>query len=150
MKDWDAWFLGLADYMATGSKDPSTKVGAVIVRPDRTIAGEGFNGFPRGIADDCRMHDRPTKYELVIHAEMNATLNAAGPVAGCTIYVSPVAPCVRCAVHLVQAGIVRVVSRGRHARLGDAGPVFAEAGVVFEIAGGAERPLRRLAGERGL
>ena len=53
---WDRRFLALAEHVADWSKDPSTKTGAVIVRPDRTIASMGYNGFPRGMADT---DDRP-------------------------------------------------------------------------------------------
>lgn len=128
---WDAWFLALAAHVATASKDPSTQCGAVIVRPDRTIAGVGFNGFPRGIRDDARLHDRETKYGLVIHAEMNALLHLREPARGCMIYTHPIAPCIRCAVHLVQAGIVRVVAPYIHERHRGCDAVFVEAGVEF-------------------
>jgi dCMP deaminase len=74
---WDGRFLDLAVFVGDWSKDPSTKVGAVLVRPDRTIAGLGFNGFPRGVLDHPeRYDDRPTKYEMVVHAEMNALLSS--------------------------------------------------------------------------
>ena len=57
-------FLSLAREVSTWSKDPSTQVGAVLVRPDRTVAGIGFNGFPRGIYDDPELlNDRPEKYK---------------------------------------------------------------------------------------
>lgn len=63
---WDGRFLDLAVLVGEWSKDPSTKVGAVLVRPDRTIAAVGFNGFPRGVLDHPeRYEDRPTKYEMV-------------------------------------------------------------------------------------
>jgi dCMP deaminase len=106
---WDRWFLGMVDYVSTASKDPSTKVGAVIVRPDLTVAAVGYNGFPRGMSDDPELYaHRPTKYSRIVHGEMNAILNAHGSVEGCTLYV-PFPPCDRCAVHVVQAGIKRVV-----------------------------------------
>lgn len=107
---WDRFYLGLADYIATASKDPSTKVGAVLVRPNNTIASVGYNGFPRGMSDDHELYaDRPTKYSRIVHAEMNAILNAQGPVEGCTLYCTFL-PCDRCAVFVVQAGITRVVA----------------------------------------
>lgn len=107
---WDNFYIGMAKYMATASKDPSTKVGAVIVRPNNTIASVGYNGFPRGMSDDPSLYnDRPTKYSRVVHAEMNAILNAQGSVDGCTLYTSALPPCDRCAVFVVQAGISRVV-----------------------------------------
>ncbi len=107
---WDQFYIGMAKYMATASKDPSTQVGAVIVRPNNTLASVGYNGFPRGMSDDNALYeDRPTKYSRIIHAEMNAILNAQGSVDGCTLYTSALPPCDRCAVFVVQAGISRVV-----------------------------------------
>jgi dCMP deaminase len=106
---WDRRFIDLMKVAEGWSKDPSTKVGAVIVRPDLTVASIGYNGFPRGMSDDDALYaDRPTKYSRIVHGEMNAILNAHGPVNGCTLYV-PFPPCDRCAVHVVQAGIKRVV-----------------------------------------
>ena len=115
MSDWHARFVGLADLVATWSKDPSTRVGAVIVRPDRTVASLGFNGFPRGCDDDPALYaERETKYARVVHAELNAILHAREPLHGCTMYTSfrPIGPtCDRCAAAVIQAGIVRVVHR---------------------------------------
>ncbi|MGJ4952990.1 deaminase [Bradyrhizobium sp. HKCCYLS20291] len=109
--DWDRYHLRVAREIASGSKDPSTQVGAVIVRPDRTIAGTGYNGFPRGIADTFeRLQDRDTKISLVIHAEINAVLTAREPLHGYTLYTWPFLTCDRCALHMVQAGIKRVVA----------------------------------------
>ena len=108
---WDDFFLGMAEYIATASKDPSTKCGCVIVRPDRTIASVGYNGFPRGVDDRrARYDDRPTKYAMVEHAEANAILNAREPLHGCVAYTT-FAPCSSCAAMLIQAGILMVVTR---------------------------------------
>lgn len=107
---WDRRFLKLAGEIATWSLDPSTQVGAVIVRPDRTVASIGYNGFPRGMSDDPALYaDRETKLSRVVHAEMNAILNAHSSVDGFTLYTSKLPPCDRCAVHVIQAGIRRVV-----------------------------------------
>ena len=109
--DWDRRYLDLAATVAAWSKDPSTKVGAAIVRPDKTIASVGFNGFPRGVADhSTRYEDRSIKYRLVTHAEVNAILSAHEPLHGYTLYVTPLHPCPQCAAAIVQAGITRVVS----------------------------------------
>lgn len=109
---WDDFFLGMAEYTSRKSKDPSTQVGCVIARPDRTVAALGFNGFPRGADDDVeRMaRDRDWKLARTLHAEMNAILSAHERLAGGTAYVWPMAPCSNCAAALAQAGIVRVVS----------------------------------------
>jgi dCMP deaminase len=111
MTDWDARFLLLARHIAQWSKDPSTKVGCVVVGPDREIRSTGFNGFPRGIQDSAeRLQDRERKYPLVCHAEENAIMHAARigvALKGCVAYVTwP--PCTRCARSLVQAGISEI------------------------------------------
>jgi dCMP deaminase len=107
---WDYRALRLARTVATWSKDPNTQVGACIMRPDRTVASVGFNGFPRGVQDNARLDDREQKYDLIIHAEMNAILHAREPLGGYTIAIYPLLPCVRCAVHVIQAGIKFVVA----------------------------------------
>jgi len=108
---WDKRFMETAEHVSLWSKDPSLKVGAVIVRPDRTIASIGYNGFPRGCDDSPEVYaDRATKLSRVVHAELNAILNARGPVDGCTIYINCIGgSCDRCAAHIVQAGITRQV-----------------------------------------
>jgi len=109
---WDQRFLDLAAHIAAWSKDPSTKVGCIVVGEDREIRSTGFNGFPRGIADDAeRLENREIKYPLICHAEENAIMHAARvgvSLRGCVAYVTwP--PCTRCARSLIQAGVVEVV-----------------------------------------
>lgn len=135
---WDNYFLDLAEAAALPSKDPSTKVGAVIVRPDRTVASLGYNGFPRGVADtDERLNDRPTKYEMVVHAEPNAILSAREPVRGYTMYTT-LFTCSGCAKLVIQAGIKRVISptydiERWEKSLAMSKLLFAEAGVEFQL-----------------
>ena len=75
---WDSRFLELAKHISEWSKDPSTKVGCVVVGEDREVRSTGFNGFPRGIEDDpTRLGDRDQKYPLICHAEENAIMHAA-------------------------------------------------------------------------
>ena len=120
---WDRHFLGLALYHSRLSKDPSTRVGSVIVGPDREILSAGFNGFPRGVADTPeRLNDRATKLQLVVHAEMNALLAAARTgmrLKGCTLFLAATdssgmvwggPPCTRCTVEIIQVGISEIVS----------------------------------------
>lgn len=108
---WDRRFLDLAEHIARWSKDPSTQVGAVIVRPDRTIASHGFNGFARGLPDDPALYaDREFKIATVVHAEENALLNTTGSLEGCTLYVSGLPPCASCASKIIQKRIARVVA----------------------------------------
>jgi len=109
---WDRRFLELAGLLASWSKDPSTKVGCVIIGPSREIVSTGYNGLPRGVNDsEERLNCRELKYQLTVHAEQNAILHAARigvPLLGCSAYATwP--PCTRCAVSWVQAGIARVV-----------------------------------------
>ncbi len=108
---WIERFLALAEHVAQWSKDPSTKTGAVIVRPDKTIAGIGYNGFPRGLSDAPALYaDREIKYGRVIHCEINAIYNSRGSVEGCTAFLT-CPPCERCAAHLIQYGIAAVYCR---------------------------------------
>lgn len=110
MNKWDIRFLDLAEHIATWSKDPSTKVGAVLAN-DRRVVSVGYNGFPQGVNDDPALYaDREYKYEHVVHGEMNAILFAGRSVDGCTLYTIPFLPCSRCAAMVIQAGIWRVVS----------------------------------------
>lgn len=110
---WEDYFMGIAIAVKAKSKDPSTKVGAVIVGPDRDIRSTGFNGFPKGVCDtDERYADRETKLKLAEHAERNSIFFAARhgtPIDGCTIYIAGLPPCAECARAIIQAGIVRVV-----------------------------------------
>lgn len=108
---WDRRFIALAAHIAAWSKDPSTKVGCVVVGPDREIVTTGYNGFPRGVDDDPKRMERPAKYLWTSHAEENAVAHAARigvSLKGCTAYVTH-SPCSRCARGLIQAGVRRVV-----------------------------------------
>lgn len=109
--NWDDYGMSLARWAAQKSKDPSTRVGAAVLDPERRIVSTGFNGLPRGIPDDLKiLSDREIKLSLVLHAEENAILFAQRSLAGCTIYVWPMPPCSRCAAKIAQVGIARVVA----------------------------------------
>lgn len=111
---WDEYFMGVALLAAQRSKDPSTQVGACIVDSDRRILSTGYNGFPKGCSDDEFPWNRDescgeTKYPFVVHAELNAILNASGKqLAGSTVYVA-LFPCHECAKAIIQSGIREVV-----------------------------------------
>lgn len=108
---WDARMLDLAEFYSEFSKDPSTKVGAVIARPDRTVASMGYNGFARGVEDyPDRLDNREVKYAYTVHAELNAILSAREPLHGYTIYTYPFQPCTDCSGAIIQAGIKKVVA----------------------------------------
>lgn len=97
--------------IATKSKDPSTKVGALIVGGDNEIRSSGYNGLPRGLEDSFERYQKPLKLKLINHAEENAILHCSRigiSSKNCTIY-TPWIPCSLCAKSIIQAGIVRVV-----------------------------------------
>lgn len=107
---WDARYLQLARQIASWSKDPSTQVGAVLVRAKNTIAGTGYNGFPPGESDDPKLYmDRQYKYAHVIHAEVNALADvSAQDSTGSTLYTS--FPCCPACMEVAgKRGVARVV-----------------------------------------
>lgn len=109
MDKWHQYFFDLCKLNAKQSKDPSTQVGSVIVRSDRTIAGMGWNGFPRGCKDDAATYaDREIKYQRMVHAEINAIHNSRGCFGGLALYSWPLPPCERCAPQIIQVGIQKI------------------------------------------
>lgn len=111
---WDLRFLELARHVSGWSKDPSTKVGAVIVNDENIVVGLGYNGFPRGVSDaEDRLNDRPVKYAFTVHAELNALFMAGPRAKGATLYVYPtfLPPnvCQECCKAVIQAGIRNIV-----------------------------------------
>lgn len=113
-KKWDMRFLGMSEFVSSWSKDPSTKVGAVITNGDKKIVSLGYNGLPQWVADDNEiLNNREEKYKFIIHAEVNAILQAnrsSCDLLGVTIYTYPFLTCPQCAAMIIQAGIMRVVS----------------------------------------
>lgn len=111
---WDDYFMGVSLLAADRSKDPSTQVGACIVSDDNRILSTGYNGFPQGCSDDEFPWNRDeskgeTKYNFVVHAELNAILNAGGKsLVGSRIFVS-LFPCHECAKAIIQSGVKEVV-----------------------------------------
>jgi dCMP deaminase len=113
---WHVRFIKLAHEVAEWSKDPSTKVGCVLVK-DKRVISTGYNGFPKGISDSFdRLMDREQKYEMTVHAEINAITTAAlhgVSTEGATAYVT-FNPCSRCAAVLINAGIDSVYVSTAH------------------------------------
>ena len=137
---WNRRFLELTDVIARWSKDPSRGVGALIVSPSKQIMSTGFNGLPRGFEDTPDRLQRPTKYDFVVHAELNALIqcacNGVSPI-GCTLY-SSFSPCVNCAIAIVQAGIECVITYDLEASdarwidsIEKSVEVFAESGIEY-------------------
>ena len=112
---WDEYFMGIALLAAHRSKDPNTQVGACIVSPENIIISTGYNGMPKGCSDDEYPWEREggeTKYPYVVHAELNAILNAHGrDLQGSRLYVA-LFPCNECAKAIIQSGIAEVVYYG--------------------------------------
>lgn len=142
MSKWDERFLKMAELVASWSKDPSTKCGAVIVRPDKTVASVGFNGFPKGCDDASELYeDRELKLSRVVHAEQNALLHAGEPVKGYTMYTWPPGygpSCDRCSAHIIQAGITRVVHRVDHSHFASRWKEPAERGLDMYAEAGVD------------
>jgi dCMP deaminase len=111
--DWNQRYFDLARHVAEWSKDPSTKVGCVIVSPSNEIRSIGYNGFPRSIEDTPERLIRPEKYSWIEHAERNAIYAAAragAPLGGCKMYTDWF-PCVDCSRAIVQVGIKELYCR---------------------------------------
>lgn len=111
---WHIRFLRLAQEVSSWSIDPSTKVGCVLVKNKRVVS-TGYNGFPKNISDSFdRLMDREQKYEITVHAEVNAVTTAAlhgVSTEGCSAYLT-FSPCSRCASVLINAGITAVYVLG--------------------------------------
>lgn len=109
---WHNRYLNIAKEISSWSKDPSRKIGAVVVGSKGQILSQGYNGFPRGIKDDgWRLNDRQTKYKYVVHAEMNVIYNATFSgvsLDGATLYVYGLPVCSECAKGIIQVGIKEV------------------------------------------
>lgn len=111
---WDDYFMAVALLSGKRSKDPNTQVGACIVNKNNIIESIGYNGLPKGCSDDEFPWDKEgetlnTKYPFVVHAELNAILNAKGKdLSGCRIYVA-LFPCNECAKAIIQSGISEVI-----------------------------------------
>ena len=145
---WNYRYMEIAMHISTWSKDPSTKVGCVVVGPDKEIRSQGYNGFPRGVDDTKEYRQiRPTKYAFYEHSERNAVYNACSfgaSLKGCTMYVT-MPPCADCARAIIQSGIKKVYFMKRpetdnkvdspnnwRETVKDSFDMFDEAGVEYE------------------
>ena len=110
LSKWDRRFMKIAEEVASWSKDPSTKTGSVLISPDRKDIIVGYNGFASKMKDSVKLYNnREVKYSRIIHCEVNALILAKRSVEGYFLYNFPLLSCDRCAVQMIQAGIVRTV-----------------------------------------
>ena len=139
-QSWRERFLRLALEVASWSKDPKGGVGAVLVDGRKRVVGLGFNGFPDRIPDDpALLADPDAKLPRMIHAEVNAVLNATNSVHGAALFTT-LTPCAECAKLIIQAGVDAVYRlphpEHRHARwkesFATADTILREAGVRVE------------------
>ena len=111
--DWDAYFLGIAEAVASRATCPRASVGAVLVRDNRILA-TGYNGSPQGephcLDVGCLMVN--DHCERTIHAETNAVGWAARygvAVEGARLYIwssrGSEPPCRDCRKVLDAAGV---------------------------------------------
>lgn len=100
-----SWAIAIAEVTASRSRDPGTKVGAVILRKDKSIVSVGYNGFPRAMPDYEEWYaNREEKLDRIIHAELNAIIQARTDLTGCSMAVTH-PPCIECAKNIIAAGI---------------------------------------------
>jgi len=138
--NWDKYFIDMARFIATKSKDPKTKVGCVIVGPDHEIRTTGYNGMPRGLNDALPERSiNPEKRRWYEHSERNAIYNSARhgtALKGCTVYITA-PPCSDCVRGLIQVGIVEIVAAKDHSwktweeHMERATKMMDEAGIIF-------------------
>jgi dCMP deaminase len=110
---WDELFFQDVYKYARKSKDPRTKIGAVIVKwGEKDPLSHGYNGFPRKVNDDVAARwERPEKYFWVCHAEENSILNCARTgrsTMGAIMFTQGI-PCADCAKKIIQVDIREVV-----------------------------------------
>lgn len=124
---WDEYFFKIMEASSFRSKDPNTKVGAVLVKDNRII-GVGYNGFPQGFKDNEELWQTEKKYDYVVHAEMNAIFNSIQSVRGSSIYL-PFWPCSGCAKNLAAAGISEINVLSEYYKSEVAEEIFSQCGI---------------------
>jgi len=138
-------YLKVAESFALMSKDPSSRVGCVVLNSQTfSVRSVGYNGFPRGVDETIASRwDRETKLRFISHSEQNAIAQAAregisleNSTMVCTMF-----PCCECAKSIIQAGIKKVVTREPtgdllsrwEASFDISTTMFREAGVVVQF-----------------
>lgn len=102
---WDTRFLKLAVEISTWSKDPTRKVGCVIVNQDMKVRSIGYNGFPTWFNDDAMLSlSKHEKSDLITHAEVNALNNLSHEFLNEKLYMYiTIAPCYKCTLYIVNS-----------------------------------------------
>jgi dCMP deaminase len=126
---WHEYFFSIMDAVSLRSKDPNTKVGAVIVDRDNKIVSVGYNGFPSGFSDTEDRWQAPNKYDYVAHAELNAIINSNSSTKNTILYV-PFWPCKNCAKYLASAGIKEIHVKSDYYKNSVSEEIFKECGIV--------------------
>ncbi len=142
---WDAYFLSIAQVVASRSNCVKRHVGAVIAR-DRRIVSTGYNGTPRGVRN-CNEGGCPrcngfaesgTRLDecLCSHGEENAIIQAAYhgvSVRDGSLYTT-FFPCLFCTKLIINAGLSEVVYNAAYHLDTRAESLLGEAGVVVRHA----------------
>lgn len=134
---WDIRFIEMAELVSSWSRDPSTRVGSVIVDKGNKVLSLGYNGFPSGLNDDPDLYlDRDYKLKVTIHSELNAILTCKHDVEGAIIYTTH-QPCMACASVIIQKKLSGVIWKKSFAdgRWGDSKDLFTQAGINFKEIG---------------
>lgn len=109
---WEKRFFEIADTVSQWSKDPSSKIGAVIADQYNRVISTGYNGFAVGVQDYAeRLENREIKYKLILHAEENAIMFSKRDLSGCKLFVTNIPPCSHCASLIIQSGITDVYAK---------------------------------------
>jgi len=105
-------YQAIAECVASASKDPRYKIGAVIFDKHGNIRSTGYNGAPRGVLDKPERYEKPAKQFYIVHAEANAVAQAARmgvSLDECCMLIWGKQPCANCAALIIQAGIKSVL-----------------------------------------
>jgi dCMP deaminase len=105
----EEYALSLAEAASARSEDPYRRVGACLVRHDKTILGLGYNGAAPGV--EINWEDRDDRRRWVVHAEANA-LRYARP-GEVDLIATTSLPCETCMLAIASYGIRRVYFRDR-------------------------------------
>jgi dCMP deaminase len=131
--EWDEWFMRMVYLTSEKSKDPSTKIGSILVRDNRPLSN-GYNGFPIGVRDyKKRYDDRHIKLKFVVHSELNAILSAGknGESTLNTILYTQSHPCNECAKSIINSGIREIIIHGQYPEM--SGPTWKESVNISKI-----------------